>query len=202
MKDMRHGGAGGNQPQSKWTYLTTHRTTQTSHWMMMMMMMRMTLWKRWDCAPHGFRPDLPYDTSYQTEKSFDDDDDEDDVMKEMRLCTPWISTRPTLRHFIPDRKVIWWWWWWWGWRYERDETVHPMDFDPTYLTTLRTRQKSHSTTDRTREESIPLTPPPKDWFYHTNTPPPFLWQNQLLAPTPPPISAKAEGTPAGTTQLS
>ena len=43
MKDMRQGGAGGNQPQSKWTYLTTHRTTQTSHRMMMMMMMRMRM---------------------------------------------------------------------------------------------------------------------------------------------------------------
>ena len=57
--------------------------------------------------------DLPYDTSYQTNKPLNDDDDdeeeeeeEDDVMKEMRLCTPWISTRPTLRHFVPDRKAI------------------------------------------------------------------------------------------------
>ena len=51
--------------------------------------------------------DLPYDTSYQTNKSLnddddDDDDDEDDAMKEMRLCTPWISTH----NVVPDRKVI------------------------------------------------------------------------------------------------
>ena len=59
--------------------------------------------------------DLPYDTSYQTNKSLnhdddDDDDDDDDeeeeeeedVMKEMRLCTPWISTH----NVVPNRKVI------------------------------------------------------------------------------------------------
>ena len=56
--------------------------------------------------------DLPYDTSYQTNKSLnhDDDDDEEeeeeeeeeDVMKEMRLCTPWISTH----NVVPNRKVI------------------------------------------------------------------------------------------------
>ena len=63
-------------------------------------------------------------------------------MKEMRLCTPWIST----------------------------------PFEPP--------------------------PPPKRLSLSLNTLPPFLRQNQLLAPTPPPISAKAEGTPAGTTQLS
>ena len=54
--------------------------------------------------------DLPYDTSYHTNKSLndddddddDDDEDEDDVMKEMRLCTPWTSTH----NVVPDRKVI------------------------------------------------------------------------------------------------
>ena len=55
--------------------------------------------------------DLPYDTSYQTNKSLNDDDDDDDdeeeeeedVMKEMRLCTPWISTPLTSP---PQKKQI------------------------------------------------------------------------------------------------
>ena len=44
-------------------------------------------------------------------------------------------------------------------------------------------------------------PPKKNWFNHLKTPP-FLWRNQLLGqPRPPIMSAKAEKTPAGTSQL-
>ena len=101
--------------------------------------------------------DLPYDTSYQTNKSLndddddddddadddaddadDDDDDEDDVMKEMRLCTPWISTP-----FPPPRKI--------------------------------------------------------DFITKT---PPLSKTKSIIGPNSAPNTAKAEGTPAGTTQLS
>ena len=58
MKEMRHGGAGGNQPHSKWTSGPTLQ----------------------HIVPN--------------KKSFGDDHDEDDVMKEMRLCTRWISIPP------------------------------------------------------------------------------------------------------------
>ena len=70
--------------------------------------------------------DLPYDTSYHTNKSLNDDDDDDDddddeddeddedddgdddPMKEMSICTPWISTPLTMdfdRLNPPPKKI-------------------------------------------------------------------------------------------------
>ena len=67
----------------------------------------------------------------------EEEEDEDDAMKEMRLCTPWIST----------------------------------PFEP---------------------------PPAKKIEFITQHPPPLSKTKSIIGPN----SAKAEGTPAGTTQLS
>ena len=60
---------------------------------------------------------------------------------------------------------------------DEDEVMHLMDLDP-----LRPPKK-------------------KDWFYQSTTPPPSKTKS-IIGPNSAPISAKAEGTPAGTTQLS
>ena len=94
---------------------------------------------------------------------------------------------PTLRHILPDKKS-----------FDDDDDEEEEE------------EKEEEEDDVMKEMrlctpwiSTPFDPPPaKTIDFITQHSTPFLRQNQLLAPTPPPISAKAEGTPAGTTQLS
>ena len=116
-----------------------------------------TWWCRWESTT--LKVHLPYDTSYQTKSH---------LMMMMMMIIIIIIIIIIMRRRRRRRRTLWKRW-----------DCAPHGFRP------------------------PSTPPhAKKIDFITQHPTPFLRQNQLLAPTPPPISAKAEGTPAGTTQLS
>ena len=97
----------------------------------------------------------------------------------VQVGTNHTQSGPTLRHIVPDKKS-----------FDDDED----DDEDDVMKEMRLCTPWIST---------PFAPPPaKKIDFITQHPPGFLRQNQLLAPAPPPISAKALGTPAGTTQFS